>query len=78
MKTLSVIDYLNGTLAAKAGLTLHSHRLISAITWVEVMSGARGDGKLEQRFLASFSQVQIDSAVSGLELNAGDWDYPAQ
>ena len=58
--TNTLIDYLNGTHAAKVELALRTDRLISPITWLEIMSGGRGDGKLEQRFLASFNQVQLD------------------
>ena len=61
-----LIDYLNGIDKAATELSLYSERLISVITFIEVMAGARGDGdeKAIRAFLASFRVVELSAAIA--------------
>ena len=40
-----LIDYLNGIQQAKKEIDLYSHRLISSITWMEVLIGANEENE---------------------------------
>ncbi len=63
-----LIDYLNGHPAARDELGRHDSALISAVTWMEVMAGARNE--LEEttlrRFLTRFEQVPVTPQVAEL------------
>lgn len=60
-----VVDYLNGIAEAKAELALYDQPAISAITWIEVMVGARpGEDEAIRNFLGGFEQVPVDRAVA--------------
>lgn len=61
-----LIDYLNGIKDAADELGLYSERLISIVTWMEVLAGAK-DSKTEmiiRRFLNSFQVIQLNQAIS--------------
>ena len=65
LDTNILIDYLNGVAAAQEEIRRYEQPLISAITWMEVMNGAKGDEEpLVRAFLGRFSQVAIDQAVA--------------
>lgn len=60
-----LIDYLNGYSEARAELERYSERLISVITWIEVMVGARSEGGvLEERFLNRFRVVDVQGVAA--------------
>ena len=61
-----LIDYLNGIVPARDELKRYDCRLISLITWMEVMIGCRS-GEEEppvRRFLASFDLLPIDADIA--------------
>ncbi len=60
-----LIDYLNGVPAAKAELARFDDRVISVVTWMEVMLGATTvDEPAVRAFLGTFAVVPIDSDVA--------------
>lgn len=61
-----LIDYLNGVEAAKAEIERHSDRLISAVTWMEVLAGVRSDEEEDvvEMFLREFKVVDITRRVA--------------
>jgi predicted nucleic acid-binding protein len=60
-----LIDYLNGIDAARIELDRFETRLISPITWMEVMIGASpGTEDGTRGFLAGFQQQHIDPEVA--------------
>jgi predicted nucleic acid-binding protein len=61
-----LIDYLNGVPQAATELGRYSDRLISRITWLEVLVGcAPGQEEATARaFLGGFQLVEVDSGVS--------------
>lgn len=62
-----LIDYLNGVDAAREALNAEEPRLISPITWMEVMVGADARSEAPVRaFLASFTQVAITPRIAEL------------
>ena len=61
----NIFDYLNGYSEARAELERPSERLISTITWTEVMVGARSEGGvLEGRFLNRFRVVDVQGVAA--------------
>ena len=64
--TVILIDYLNGIVAAKRELERYSVRLISIISFIEVLVGAKGpeDEVKIRGFLASFESVQVSPEVA--------------
>ena len=63
--TSILIDYLKGIDAARDELARYDEVLISAITWIEVMVGARQDEELAiRRFLDRFRHVALDQRVA--------------
>ncbi len=56
-----LIDYLNGVEPAKAELARHRERLISVITWMEVLAGAHNAAEADviELFLRDFHVVEI-------------------
>lgn len=52
-----LIDYLNGRIEAETELARYRERLISRITWMEVLVGAESDGERDAAlsFLALFA-----------------------
>ena len=61
-----LIDYLSGVEAARREISLHESKLISPITWMEVLVGAQNPEEEERvrRFLRRFELVPIDQRVS--------------
>lgn len=61
-----LIDYLNGVDAARLELEKHRHRLISAVTWMEVLAGAHDDAEEDvvEMFLRDFRLVEVTRAVA--------------
>ena len=61
-----LIDYLNGVTAAQRELDRHTDRLVSVITWVEVLAGARNAGEEDviEMFLRDFQVVDITRPVA--------------
>jgi hypothetical protein len=61
-----LIDYLLGVPGAKTELARHPTRLISMVTWVEVLAGARhaADEDVLEMFLRDFTLVPITRAVA--------------
>ena len=55
-----LIDYLNGLDAAKTEIARYGERLISVITWMEVLVGARGEAETDviEMFLRDFRVVE--------------------
>ena len=60
-----LIDYLNGSEAAKDEIKKHKTSSISAITWMEVMVGADTHNEDKVRaFLGRFNLIPIDMEIS--------------
>lgn len=61
-----LIDYLNGMEAARQELSLYKIRLISVVTYIEVMVGAKdtAEEKVLQGFLASFEMVELSAEIA--------------
>ena len=61
-----LIDYLNGIDAARRELDLHSHRLVSLVTWMEVLAGARTaeEEDVIDMFLRDFQVVDVTRRVA--------------
>ena len=61
-----LIDYLNGVEAAGAELGLYQRRLISIVTWMEVLAGAHDDAEADviHMFLRDFRIVEITRLVA--------------
>jgi len=66
LDTNILIDYLNGVVLARDELARYSVPLVSLITWMEVLVGARGDKELAtlRGFLTRFERVPLDDDVS--------------
>ncbi len=62
-----LIDYLNGRAEAEAELARYQERLISRITWMEVLVGAESDGERDAAlsFLALFRVVELSAEIAG-------------
>jgi len=61
-----LIEYLNGVEAARKEVERHPERLISAVTWMEVLAGVRNDDEEDviEMFLRDFRVVDITRRVS--------------
>ena len=60
-----LIDYLNGIELAREEIQRHEDKRISAITWMEVMAGAKEDEIASVRaFLNRFEQVPVSAEVA--------------
>lgn len=64
-----LIDYLNGVEAARREIEQHPERLISVVTWMEVLIGVRGGEEEEEEdvvemFLREFQVVDLTRRVS--------------
>ena len=57
-----LIDYLNGAPEAARELGAHRRRLISVVTWMEVLAGARNDAEAE-RFIAAEEFAHVQTAA---------------
>jgi predicted nucleic acid-binding protein len=61
-----LIDYLSGRPAAEAELARYRERLISSVTWMEVLAGARGDEDEDviDLFLRDFRVVDVTRLIA--------------
>lgn len=59
-----LIDYLNGIAPARQQLDAFTRKLISGITYIEVLVGAGGDAEIIQQFLETFEIIWIDQIVA--------------
>jgi predicted nucleic acid-binding protein len=61
-----LIDYLNGVEAARAEIERPAERLVSIITWMEVLAGARDDAEEDVivLFLRDFRVVDLTRRVA--------------
>jgi len=60
-----LIDFLNGSPAARRELELYDDAAISIVTWMEVMVGApEAAADATRAFLGRFGRVEIDGAVA--------------
>ncbi|MGJ8634410.1 MAG: type II toxin-antitoxin system VapC family toxin [Luteolibacter sp.] len=61
-----LVDYLNGVEAAKHELNLYDIKLISIITYIELMVGAKNPEEkyIIEGFLASFQTRDVNAAVA--------------
>jgi predicted nucleic acid-binding protein len=61
-----LIDHLNGIESAREELNRFTDRIVSIISWMEVMAGVRNsadEGKV-RRFLNEFRTVPVEAAVA--------------
>jgi len=61
-----LIDYLGGVDAARDEMRRYRQRLISVVTWMEVLIGARSDDETDviEMFLRDFRVVEVTRAVA--------------
>ena len=61
-----LIDYLNGVEAARTELERPGERLVSIVTWMEVLAGARDDAEADviDMFLRDFRVVDLTRRVA--------------
>ncbi len=61
-----LIDYLKGSSAAEQELGLYSEKIISVISWIEVLAGTKnpGEEQIIRGFLGTFSLTTVDKAVA--------------
>jgi predicted nucleic acid-binding protein len=61
-----LIDYLNGVDAAKTEIERHAERLISSVTWMEVLAGAREEEEEDviELFLRDFRVVDVTRRIA--------------
>jgi len=68
-----LIDFLNGIPQAQAALTPFTRRVISSITWMEVMAGVKDtpDEDLTRSFLTQFElhEITADTAEAAITLH---------
>ncbi|MDQ3170348.1 MAG: type II toxin-antitoxin system VapC family toxin [Acidobacteriota bacterium] len=61
-----LVDYLNGITAAKTEIDRHGDRLISIVTWMEVLAGAHDDAEEDviELFLRDFRIVDVSRRIA--------------
>lgn len=61
-----LIDYLNGRPDAQSEINRHRQRLISVITWMEVLAGARSEAEEDviEMFLRDFTLVELSRPIA--------------
>lgn len=61
-----LIDYLNGNEASKKELAGYRHRLISIVTWMEMLAGSRNaeEADVIEMFLRDFRVVELTRGVA--------------
>ena len=60
-----LIDYLNGHAKAAAEICKHTEKIISRVTWMEVMVGVKpADEASVRTFLGSFTIAELTPAIS--------------
>jgi len=65
-KTNILIDYLNGVEASKKELARYRERLISIVTWMEILAGAHDEAEADviEMFLRDFRIVEITRRIA--------------
>jgi hypothetical protein len=64
-----IIDYLNGVKPAKKEIEKYSKKLISIITWIEVLAGCGDENsKIVRSFLNDFEIVDISYDIAEISL----------
>ncbi len=66
-----LIDFLNGEAAASNELALYDHRIISIITYIEVLvgTGTAEEERLIRGFLSSFAVRGLSQSIADLAIN---------
>jgi predicted nucleic acid-binding protein len=61
-----LIDYLNGVDAARVECERHTQRLVSVVTWMEMLAGARNAAEEDviDLFLRDFRIVELTRAIA--------------
>jgi predicted nucleic acid-binding protein len=61
-----LIDYLNGVPEAETEIGGHRRKLISIVTWMEVLAGARNDAEEDviEMFLRDFALVELSRPIA--------------
>jgi predicted nucleic acid-binding protein len=61
-----LIDYLSGREAARLELERHTDRLVSVVTWMEVLAGARNAAEEDmiETFLRDFTVVPLTRPIA--------------
>lgn len=61
-----LIDYLSGVEAARVEIERHGDRLVSVVSWMEILVGARNDEETDvvELFLRDFNQVDVTRPVA--------------
>jgi predicted nucleic acid-binding protein len=61
-----LIDYLAGLPAAEVEIGRYRHRLISVITWMEVLAGARSEDEVDviEMFLRDFAVIELSRPIA--------------
>jgi predicted nucleic acid-binding protein len=61
-----LIDYLKGEDAARVEIERHASRLVSVVTWMEVLAGARHEDEEDviERFLRDFRVVELTRPIA--------------
>jgi predicted nucleic acid-binding protein len=61
-----LIDYLAGRAEAEVEISRYRHRLISSVTWMEVLAGARDEAEEDviDWFLRDFQVVEVTRGVA--------------
>ena len=66
-----LIDYLRGMPAAQAAIERPRKRLVSVITWMEVLAGAKNEAEEDviEMFLRDFTLVEISRPIAHLAVS---------
>ena len=61
-----LVDYLSGVPAAKAEIDRHRHKLVSIVSWMELLAGAHHDEERDviEMFLRDFRVVDLTRGVA--------------
>jgi predicted nucleic acid-binding protein len=61
-----LIDYLAGHAGADREFTAHRHRLISVVTWMEILAGAKNaeEEDVIEMFLRDFTLVDVSRPIA--------------
>jgi predicted nucleic acid-binding protein len=61
-----LIDYLNGRPEAETEIARHKSRLISVVTWMEVLAGAHNEAEEDviEMFLRDFTLVDLSRPIA--------------
>ncbi|MCH7641284.1 type II toxin-antitoxin system VapC family toxin [Patescibacteria group bacterium] len=66
LDTNILIDYLNGMKAANRELSLYTEKIISVISWMEVLAGTGNSDEetIIRSFLGTFTLITVDKAIA--------------